>query len=135
MEKISSEKYREILDGLELKNILMSDLKAAIKHELFSEGLTVSIKDSSIYENKEDEVIVRNTYRLTARNKEKKIALKIEATFILVFETKEKITDNFFEVYQKISLPLNVWPFFREFVNSTTARMNIPPITLPLLKR
>jgi preprotein translocase subunit SecB len=135
MEKISSEKYREILDGLELKNILMSNLKASIKHELFSEGLTVSIKDSSSYENKEDEVIIRNTYRLTAKNKERKIALKIEATYILVFETKEIITDNFFEVYEKISLPLNVWPFFRELVNSTTARMNIPPITLPLLKR
>jgi len=135
MEKISPEEYRKILDGLELKNILMSDLKASVKHELLSEGLSVSIKDSAFYENKDDEVIVKNTYRLTARNKEKKTPLKIEATFILVFTTKHEITDDFFEVYKNISLPLNVWPFFREFVNTTTARMNIPPITLPLLKR
>ncbi len=135
MGKISPKKYRSILDGLELKNILISELKASVKHELLSEGLTISIKDFAEYENRDGEVLVKTTYRLMARNAEKKIALKMEATFIVIFSSKNEISDEFFDVYKNISLPLNIWPFFREFVNATTARMNIPPITLPLLKR
>jgi len=135
MEKISPKEYRKILKGIDLKNILLADLKATIKHELLSEGLKISIKDSAQYSYEEDEFIIKNKYVLTAKNNDKKNVLKIEATFIVVFESKYEINDDFFNIYKEISLPLNVWPFFRELVNSTTSRMNIPPLTLPLLKR
>lgn len=134
MEKISPEEYRRILDGIELKNILISNIKADLKHELLTEGMKIVIKDDAQYEMREDDFIIKNKYILTAKNQANKIALKIECVFIVVFETKYEITDGFFEIYKDLSLPLNVWPFFRELVNSTTARMNIPPLTLPLLK-
>ena len=135
MEKISPDEYRRILDGIELKNILISNIKADLKHELLTEGMKIVIKDDAQYEMRENDFIIKNKYILTAKNQANKIALKIECVFIVVFETKYEITDGFFEIYKDLSLPLNVWPFFRELVNSTTARMNIPPLTLPLLKR
>ncbi|NOX89100.1 MAG: hypothetical protein GXO77_08740 [Calditrichaeota bacterium] len=135
MEKLSPEEYRKILNGIELKNILLIDLKASIKHELLSEGMKIDIKDDAQYEYDDDKFIVTNKYILKAKNNDKKIVIKIEATFILVFESGFEITDDFFNIYKDISLPLNVWPFFRELVNSVTSRMNIPPLTLPLLKR
>ena len=134
MEKLSPDEYRRILDGIELKNILISNIKADLKHELLTEGMKIVIKDDAQYEMREDDFIIKNKYILTAKNQANKIALKIECVFIVVFETKYEITDGFFEIYKDLSLPLNVWPFFRELVNSTTARMNIPPLTLPLLK-
>ncbi len=135
MEKMSPDEYRRILDGIELKNILISNIKADLKHELLTEGMKIVIKDDAQYEMRENDFIIKNKYILTAKNQANKIALKIECVFIVVFETKYEITDGFFEIYKDLSLPLNVWPFFRELVNSTTARMNIPPLTLPLLKR
>ncbi len=135
MEKISPEEYRRILNGIDLKTILLSEIKASIKHELLSEGMKIGIKENSQYTYKDDEFIVTNKYVLTAKNYDKKIVLKIEGTFIVVFESKFEINNDFFEIYKEISLPLNVWPFFRELVNSITSRMNIPPLTLPLLKR
>ncbi len=136
MEKISPEKYRQILEGIELQNILLSEIKASVKHELFTEKMKINIKDESEYEFKDDKFIVINKYVLTSRNnKQKKNALKIEATFKIFFESENEINDGFFEIYREISLPLNIWPYFRELVNSITARMNIPPLTLPLLKR
>ena len=135
MEKISPEEYRKILTGIDLKTILLSEIKAFIKHELLSEDFKIGIKENSSYIYQENEFKVTNKYILTAKNTDKKIALKIEGTFILLFESEHEINDDFFEIYKDISLPLNVWPFFRELVNSTTARMNIPPLTLPLLKR
>ena len=136
MEKISPEEYREILDGLELKDILVSNIKADIKHEYLSDGLKIKIKNDANYLiDEDDDLIITIRYKLSANSKEKKSALKIEATYIAVFDSVKEITDDFFDVYKEISLPLNIWPFFRELVNSTTARMNVPPLTLPLLKR
>ncbi len=136
MEKISPEEYRRILKGIELQNILLSEIKASVKHEFFSESMKINIKDDSEYEFNEDRFIVTNKYILTSKsNKQKKNALKIEATFRIIFESEYEINDDFFEIYKEISLPLNIWPYFRELVSSITARMNIPPLTLPLLKR
>lgn len=135
MKKISPENYKKILSGIELQNIQLSDFKASIKNELLSEGMEIAIKEKAKYKNEDDEFIVTNIYTLTAKNKEKKIALKIEGVYIVTFESSHEVSDEFFDIYKKLSLPLNVWPFFRELVNSTTSRMNIPPFTLPLLKR
>ena len=121
---------------LELKDILVSNIKADIKHEYLSDGLKIKIKNDANYLiDEDDDLIITIRYKLSANSKEKKSALKIEATYIAVFDSVKEITDDFFDVYKEISLPLNIWPFFRELVNSTTARMNVPPLTLPLLKR
>ena len=135
MKKISPEEYRKILNGIDLKNILLKEVKASIEHKNFSENIKISIKDKASYKNEEDELVITHTYTLTAKGKAKKPALKISGTYIVVFESNNEINDGFFNIYKETSLPLNVWPFFRELVNSTTSRMNIPPLTLPLLKR
>jgi len=122
MEKISPEEYRKILRGIDLKDILLSEIKASINHELLSEGMKIGIKEDAQYNYAEDELIIKNKYILTAKNNDKKTVLKIEVTFIVIFESKSEINNEFFDVYKEISLPLNVWPY-------------IPPLTLPLLKR
>ena len=99
MEKISPEKYRKILSGIDLKDILLSDIKASIKHEWLSEGMRISIKKNANYAYKDDELIVTNKYVLTAKNNDKKIVLKIEGTFIVVFESEHEINDDFFEKF------------------------------------
>ena len=135
MRKISPEKYRKILAGIDLKNILLSDLKASVKHSALTENIKISIDDEASFENVNDELVITHKFKLRAGKSSKKTALKIEATFLLVFETQEEITEEFFNVYKEVSLPLNSWPFFRELVYSLTSRMNISPLTLPLLKR
>ncbi|WP_157205831.1 hypothetical protein [Calidithermus timidus] len=41
---------------------------------------------------------------------------------------------GYFEVFKEINLPINMWPFAREFIHNTMARMDWPPFTLPLRK-
>jgi len=135
MNKISPEEYRKILDGIELQNIILKSSKSNVNHDLISENLVVSFTDKASFELIEDGFVVENKYVISAKNKEKKTVLKIEGIYIVIFKSKTEITDEFFSIYKDISLPLTVWPFFREFVYSITSRMNIPPLTLPLLKR
>jgi len=135
MEKMTPAEYRIILDDIELQSLYLKSLESHISHELIAEGMSISIKDNSTFTNTEDGFTVESSYTLTAKNPQKKIVLKIDCLYGILFKTSKNITEPFFEIYKDLSLPLNVWPFFRETVNSITARMNIPPLTLPLLKR
>lgn len=44
------------------------------------------------------------------------------------------MNDQLFSVFKSRNLPLNVWPFVREFVFSTVSRAGLPPLILPVLR-
>jgi len=64
---------------------------------------------------------------------EKLFFLKVTSKFKVVLSIEDKLPEEFWEIYLNTTLPLIVFPYFREFVQSTTQRMNIPPLTLPIL--
>ena len=135
--KMAPEEYRKILDGITLKNLSLLETNAKIKSNLKSfDKMNIDIEEEAKFEVNDDEIIITQRYNLTGRPIGKKNAiLTISAVFALHLESEKEFTEDFFEIYKGLSLPLNTWPFLREFANSMTARMNIPPLTLPLLKR
>lgn len=42
--------------------------------------------------------------------------------------------DAYLYIFERVSLPVNAWPFIRQFVHDMTQRMSWPPLMLPLLK-
>ena len=61
--------------------------------------------------------------------------IEIEVVFGLRFRSERPMTSPIFELFKEVNLPVNTWPFLREFVHSMTGRMGWTPITLPALKR
>jgi len=59
---------------------------------------------------------------------------EIEITFGLHFTSAEPMTDEVFVIFKDVNLPVNVWPFLREFVSTTLGRMGWQPYTLPAYK-
>jgi hypothetical protein len=45
----------------------------------------------------------------------------------------EGLTDQHFEAFGKINGIHNAWPYWREYVQSTTVRLGLSPLTLPVL--
>ena len=135
MEKMTPQEYSTILDDIELQSLYLKKLDSFISHDQISEGMSIVIKDNSTFSNTDEGFNVESRYTLNAKNQQKKIVIKIDCIYGIIFKSSKNITDSFFEIYKDMSLPLNVWPFFREMVNSITSRMNIPPLTLPLIKR
>jgi hypothetical protein len=136
--KLSPEEYRKILTGINLIEISMKESKTFVNKDVKSAtDLAISIKDESHFEQDKDGIInISQQYELDARKpKSKSRYIQISLTFLVRMNSKEPFTEDFFSIYKEVSLHLNTWPFFREFVHSTTSRMNIPPMTLPLLKR
>lgn len=59
---------------------------------------------------------------------------EVSATFGLHFTSDRPMSDAVFEVFRDVNLPVNAWPFLREFVSTTVGRMGWQPLTLPTHK-
>ena len=136
MAKIKPELYKKILKGLELRKIYVKNFKGQIDLDVIRKVTVVIISSTADFVAKDkNEVEISQKWDIVAKKKGSQSEyLMISVTYCVVLHSKEEFTKDFFEIYEKTSLPFNVWPFVREFVNSMTARMNIPPLTLPLFK-
>jgi hypothetical protein len=74
-------------------------------------------------------------YRLQVTTSTRKVMALVEATYAVDFASELPMTDEFFLLFGKYNLPLNTWPFLREFVATAFARMNWDSFTLPALIR
>lgn len=73
-------------------------------------------------------------YTVTVRG-DRAPALEIDVTFGLSYTSRQPMTDDLFAVFAEANLPLNTWPYLREYVASVFGRVGWLPFTLPTLKR
>ena len=128
--------YKKILEGLQLKSLSVMKGQFTSSKENFIPNSEVDISEKAQFEiESKNSIKILHNYNLKIKNhKNKKNILQINLSFELVFSSKETFTQEFFDVYKEDSLPINTWPYFREFVSSLIQRMNFPPLTLPLFK-
>ena len=64
------------------------------------------------------------------------ILVRITSTFELIYSLPEEVEPTPAEInaFCKTNAMLNSWPYWREFVQNTIVRMNMPPLTLPLFR-
>ena len=135
--KLSPEEFRKILNGIDLKTISLQKSNVYLNPEIkVPQNLTSKISEDAIFKIRDNDLVeIFQTYTLDARQpKSKSRYIHIEVTFIVKVTSQNEFTQDFFDVYQSVSLHLNTWPYFREFVNQATARMNVTPLTLPFFK-
>ena len=129
--------YRKILNCLELRSLQVDEGKFSFIRENMVPNSNVHVNDYASYEIETSEIVsITHIYKLMVKNPEnRKKILGINVTYKLSYHCKEKFPEDFFDLFKDVNLPINTWPFFREFVSNITSRMNIPPLTLPLLKK
>lgn len=137
-EKIPPREYSNILKGLSLKQIYLEACSSNVNKKEFTsyKQLAITVTDRASFKQDDEQLIVTHKYFLTARKEEnaedkKHFLFKISVTFTLFFSSEINISKDFFDIFKRRNLPVNSWPYFREFVQSMTQRMNIPPVTLP----
>jgi len=138
---ISEEKYAEIIGKIKLNGMYLKSSSCEIDRDAFFQGkeaehLINIIDEPSMDVKDNDTVDISHRYclEMVVKGDEVKTIGKIECTLCFNYSPASCFSPEFFEEFKKANLHINTWPFFREFIYNTTARMNIPPITLPLLK-
>lgn len=72
----------------------------------------------------------------TRQDEASSVLIRIASTFELLYSLRDVIkpTPGEINAFCKTNAMLNSWPYWREFVQNTIVRMNMPPLTLPLFR-
>ena len=72
----------------------------------------------------------------TAEGETQEVAVLIEAEFLLLYKIKDcgGLTKDHFDSFGRINGVYNAWPYWREFVQNTIARMGLPAFTIPVYR-
>lgn len=52
--------------------------------------------------------------------------------FEVVYASELPLTDPYFEIFRRLNLPLNVWPYVRQHVHQQSILMGLPALVLPV---
>ncbi len=79
---------------------------------------------------------MRAEFSLTGNNPDGQDGFRIDANYGVMYrmESLPDFTPEQINGFGQVLGLSNVWPFWREFVQSITARMGFPPLTLPIIR-
>jgi len=89
--------------------------------------------------NKDQRIIVvlaRFRFEAALEEKAPEPVLTINASYALPYQSDrfDGLTQEGFEQFANLNGIYNAWPYWREFVQNTVARMGLPPLTIPVFR-
>lgn len=131
----TAEEYNEFIRGLELTNVWLQSVRVDNHHgPTPPRQVRVDLRDRATWQAADGGFDVFHWFGARIQTVDSPLA-DIEVTFGLRFRSGVPMSDRLFDVFKLANLPLNTWPYLREFLATTTARMGWLTFTLPTLKR
>lgn len=133
--RVAAETYNAFIKEVDLVSVRLSGAEIRAGSPPQRKHLIPSISQTSGFVHQDEDVLV--THELTFSGKyedEEEPAVFIRAEFEIRYSTPERMTDQIFAEFRKRNLPLNTWPYFREFVHAALARTGWPVLVLPVYK-
>ena len=130
----------KVAAGVEIKSINLIESKTSTALDDVSQPndgliLSVGIKTSTKKTSYGFEAAIG--FELRGKREKNNISLlNIRADFRLKYELKngKAFSKKDLDKFAAVNGVYNAWPYWREFVQSTVARMGLPPLTVPVLK-
>jgi hypothetical protein len=134
---IGAAEYNAFIAGLELQQIRLAAAEIDAPNPPEQCQITPVIHlDDATFRNGDDHFVVRQKFRFTGTYEgEAAPALGIHATYEVRYTADKPMTDDLFAEFRHRNLPVNAWPYFREYLQSTLCRVGWPVLTLPAFKR
>lgn len=132
--EMTAKQYSELLKCIDIRDIYLLSSKTSVRRDAFRGKAKLDFGEKvNIRELTPDEVQIEVGYSLRAKSGRSQL-FNIAVSFMVVFATKREIPREFFDIYNNINLPLQLFPYFREFAQLTISRMGLPPLVIPLRK-
>ncbi len=130
---LSFKEYNNFVKQIEIDDIRIVSAQVHIfDYSYFPTSAEVKWRIQASYESAEGQFNVSHRYNVTILDKETKGAkAKISVTFYVSYSSKIPISDDLFAIFKVRNLPLNTWPYLREFVHNATMRMGWPHFIAP----
>jgi len=72
--------------------------------------------------------------RLVKKDNKDASTVEIQATFNAIYRSEEQLEDAALEEFAEEHVGYHIWPYWREYVQSTCMRLGIRPIRVPLYR-
>jgi hypothetical protein len=132
---ISPEDYKQELQGIMLDSIRQVACECTTIREPDGKTLRIRIDYVPKIQSRDGQVVrlsVKMVFTAIDEDANQNV-VRITSDYEVKEVSKAEFTDNFFEVYKVIGLPVIIWPYFREYVQNQLVRMSYPPFTLPVI--
>ena len=131
---VAPREYAAFIDQIELVTIWLSSAQITNQHgpDTPEKGV-LDIQRSARWEDGPRGFRAFHTYSATLKTAETSAAF-VEVTFGLDFDSILPMTEATFGIFQLVNLPVNTWPYLREFLASTLGRFGWEPIIIPTFK-
>lgn len=138
---IDRDKYNDMINSINLEKIALLNCESKIHDEDSFGNLSVNVNFSVNkvrMEKNKLEAIAEFEVSTTEPDFDE-IVFEVNFNYILEYSLSSEdnlndIEDEYIETFLKHNLPINIWPYAREFVSSMTTRMGYPPLFIPMHK-
>lgn len=136
-------KYSEFIESIEIVDIYLSSVQykrlAFPDPETYPE-FTANFQPGKVSSSYKDDFLeidqeIEFSVEELSKNREKSRTLfQLKAKYSLVYCTEMDADEDLLEMFQKRNVPMNLYPFARELIQSAMAKTGLPSFTLPVLK-
>ena len=127
--------YNKFINGVDLASVRLAGADIRARSTPERKQLLPSIEQTSRYVNEDGHVLLIHELTFSGKYEgDDEAAVFIRAEFELRYSTAERMTKEIFAEFRLRNLPLNTWPYFREFVHAALARTGWPVFVLPVYK-
>lgn len=134
-EPFDHERYASFIGQIRLQGIWLASAKILNRTgPAMPNNIAIRIDDDATWEAQDWGFRAFTNYHVRLTEGRKQLA-SVDATFAVDFASREPMSDSIFATFGEVNLPVNTWPYLREFLASSLSRMNWTPFTLPALKR
>jgi hypothetical protein len=132
-EKRARQAYNAFVRQIQIQDIRLVSAKVEnLDCSYFPSSAEVKWKMAARYENIEQAFRAYQRYNVVIADEEsKEIKAKISVTFCVTYPSKITMNDELFGTFKLVNLPVNTWPYFREFTHNAVLRMGWPPFITP----
>lgn len=124
--------YNGFIRGLGIKDIrLTSATIENIECSYMPSEAVIKWRIASSYENKEKRIEIIHRYNVRVLEKNIDLKAKIKVVFCVTYESETPMNDDYFERFKARNLPLNTWPYFREYIHNSLSRMGWSSFVAP----
>jgi len=141
--EISMASAVKVADRVELQSVRLLECDCRQKPKSPTGKKTFDIEKTFRFEvNEEENIIgvfirfVLNAFGEEVEQKKENSFLNIGATFLLLYRINgmEGLDNTAFKSFAELNGTYNAWPYWREFVQSITSRMELPTLTIPVFR-
>lgn len=142
-QQIGLSQFREIVSSVELRDVRLVEatVKTRVRNpkEIVEPQMAVSHR-ARVLHRSESGFLVAATVQLQIRAKEapeeQESPISMAVTFALTYSLADAPSrpDEILQEFARVNGAFNAWPYWREYIQSTAARMSLPPLVLPVFR-